>query len=420
MKKINPFRPSSPINPGMFVGRYKEILRIEAALLQTNAGSPINFMLTGERGIGKTSLLEYCRDLARGELNIEECKVKFLVLSTDIDQSTSQADLIEKIELAFRRELGKTEPARKFLSETWSFIQRLQTSVLTVKSKDKSNSTEIILEEFAYSLAETVNRICDETKRDDAFNATFGGVLLLIDEADNASKDLNLGTFVKLLLERLQRNRCNKFMIGLAGLPDLRTKLLDSHPSSLRVFEEISLERLSRDDVYKIIDICIEKANSDNIIKTEVDPKGKIQLADLSEGYPHFIHQYGYSAFEKDSDNVIDEKDVLDAAFENRGALEQIGDRYYRNDFYNKIKQESYRQVLRIMTDKVDNWITKEEIRAKYHGKDQTLNNALKALRDRKIIISAEGERGKYRLQHKGFAFWIRIFTTARQDLVSN
>jgi hypothetical protein len=64
------------------------------------------------------------------------------------------------------------------------------------------------------------------------------------------------------------------------------------------------------------------------------------------------------------------------------------------------------------MAEKVDSWVTKEEIRIKYHGNTTTLNNALKALRDRHIIFSAEGEKGKYRLQHKGFAYWIRLFTT--------
>jgi hypothetical protein len=28
--KINPFRPSSPVNPGMFVGRVDELKRLEA------------------------------------------------------------------------------------------------------------------------------------------------------------------------------------------------------------------------------------------------------------------------------------------------------------------------------------------------------------------------------------------------------
>jgi len=43
----------------MFVGRLPQVEALEEALLQTRTGRPKNFMITGERGIGKTSLLQY-------------------------------------------------------------------------------------------------------------------------------------------------------------------------------------------------------------------------------------------------------------------------------------------------------------------------------------------------------------------------
>lgn len=59
MARVNPFRPNSPVAPGMFVGRLPQVEALEEALLQTRTGRPKNFMITGERGIGKTSLLQY-------------------------------------------------------------------------------------------------------------------------------------------------------------------------------------------------------------------------------------------------------------------------------------------------------------------------------------------------------------------------
>lgn len=43
----------------MFAGRLGQVLALEEALKQTRAGRPKSFMVTGERGIGKTSLLQY-------------------------------------------------------------------------------------------------------------------------------------------------------------------------------------------------------------------------------------------------------------------------------------------------------------------------------------------------------------------------
>jgi hypothetical protein len=146
-------------------------------------------------------------------------------------------------------------------------------------------------------------------------------------------------------------------------------------------------------------------------VQTSIDPEAREFLIASAEGYPHFIQQFGYCAFAKDSDGVIDKADAAAGAFGKRGALELIGDRYYRDDFYNKIQQAAYRQVLRIMADSLDGWISKDDIRNRFRGKSSTLSNALKALRDRHIVLSKEGTPGVYRLQHRGFALWMKLYT---------
>jgi Cdc6-like AAA superfamily ATPase len=108
--RINPFRPNSPVNPGMFVGRVAELERLETSLLQTRADQPGHFMITGERGIGKTSLLIYLRYLAEGRIKIGNDSVNFLVIESEISKSTIQLHLVQKIELALNKQLAQTEP----------------------------------------------------------------------------------------------------------------------------------------------------------------------------------------------------------------------------------------------------------------------------------------------------------------------
>jgi hypothetical protein len=312
--------------------------------------------------------------------------------------------------------LAKTEKARKFFADAWNFLQRLEGGGFSLKSQEQ-NDHDLIIEEFAYSLAETVQRITS-AKPDDTFSRNYDGLLLLIDEADNSGEDLKLGSFLKLLLERLQKNGCNHVMVGLAGLPELRTVLVNSHPSSLRIFEEVPLGRLTDAEVEDVIELCLERANKENADETTITPSAKRKLVDLSEGFPHFIQQFGYCAFEENTDEQIDDTDVASAAFGPRGGLELIGDCYYRSDFYNKIQKESYRQVLRIMSEKQDAWIAKSEIKQKFTGTETTLDNAIHALRNRHIILSREGYRGVYRLQHKGFAMWIKLHATKAEPVL--
>jgi hypothetical protein len=412
LAKVNPFRPNSPVNPGMFVGRIPELERLESHLLQTRAGNPSNFMISGERGIGKSSLLNYIKAVAVGDIAIEQETTHFLVVDIDIDQNTSQLGLVKKIELGLRKNLSESEAARHFLQEAWGFLQRFEAAGVRLNPDETPQSEETVLEEFSYSLAETCTRICGEQSQSSSFGAKYDGLLILVDEADSGSKVLGLGSFFKLVTERLQRRGCEHVMVGLAGLPNLRDVLHASHPSSLRMFEENILERLTDQEVGRVIDICMKLAEGHS-----VTDNGRAELINLSEGYPHFIQQFGFSAFASDSDQIIDRKDVVIGAFKPRGALDVIGDRYYRDDFYNRIQKESYRQVLRIMADKLDAWVTKQEIRARFKGNNSTLDNAIKALRDRHIILSKEGERGIYRLQHKGFALWIKLKAEKRVDL---
>ena len=63
------------------------------------------------------------------------------------------------------------------------------------------------------------------------------------------------------------------------------------------------------------------------------------------------------------------------------------------------------------MADCDEQWVKKSTIREKFDGTQTVLDNAIKALRDRRIIVSKEGERGVYRLQQRAFALWIQLYS---------
>jgi hypothetical protein len=343
--------------------------------------------------------------------------MQFLVIDTDIDPSTTQLTLLRKIQLGLERALAETETARSLFKEAWSFLQRFEAAGVKLNPEQRESADELLFEEFSYSLADLVKRICDEGADKRLFTAKYDGVLILIDEADSAGAQLRLGTFFKLLSERLQRRGCNRVLFGLAGLSTLPDVLIKSHPSSVRLFEELALGRLSDAEVKRVVAMCVADANRRNSVKTTIEDDAVTTLVALSEGYPHFIQQFGYSAFASDKDDRITADDVMSGAFGKGGALELIGERYYRDNFYNKIQSESYRQVLRIMADKLDAWITKKEIKEKFKGEESTLANAIKALRDREIILAKEGASGVYRLQHRGFAWWIKMYTSEKSAI---
>ena len=408
MAKINPFKPNSPTRPGMFVGRLDEIHKIDSALSQTKADRTQSFLLLGERGIGKTSLLNLVKFVAEGSIHVKKEKEKhnFLVIEIDITKETTQLALIKKIELALKRKLAKTEKARTLFKEVWNFISKVEMAGVKINN-DKDIDLEIFFEEFAYSLADTLNRIT--FKGEKYFDTNYDGILIIIDETDNASPALDLGTFVKLLIERLQKEGTEKLMFGISGLPKTKDILLQSHPSSIRLFEELYLDRLKQDEVRQVIEGVLEDSKELNGTDILIDPEAETMLVNFSEGFPHFIHQYGYCAFEQSDGIKITTEDVEKGAYEKNGALESIGNKYYHEDFYNKIKADNYRQVLIIMSEHLDGWVTRKQIKEKFKGTAPVLNNAISALHSRNIIVLKDGARGTYKLLDKGFAWWIAM-----------
>ena len=407
MTKINPFKPFSPAPTGMFAGRTEEILELEKGLMQAKAGHGSNYLITGERGIGKSSLLMYLRHVSCGEIeSLESGSFRFVTVGLVLSSHMSLISLIKLIDRLVARELGKVESIRKFLSETWEFVQRIKIMDSGIAASGTESDPDLLIDNLAYSLAETTKRITNPKKDEDARD----GIVFLIDEADNAAPDLRLGYFFKVLTELLQQHDCNSIMFVVAGLPDVVEKLAESHESSVRAFNQRKIRELNVADRKYVIERGMEKGNEINDEQTTISDTAKQSISTLSEGYPHFIQQFAYSAFDFNSDGEISEEDVWASALKPGGAIDAIGERYYASAYRDQIKSDEYREVLTIMSEKLNDWVKKAEIREQFSGDDTTLTNALQALTSRKIVLKNPSKMGEYRLQQKGFALWIRLF----------
>lgn len=409
--KYNPFRPSGPVFREMFAGRGREIKRTDEILYQTKCSNPTNIMLIGERGIGKSSLLLVANYFARGDIQLSEETYNFLTIQITISNEMCLYDLARKMNHAIERELGNLNKSLTYIKKIWGFLQRIEVSGTGIRNKD--NSDYDIVDSTIYSIVDTVKALTTTNAMNElGLSKQKDGLVILIDESDNASKSLNLGAFLKNLSETLVLEQCNNVLFMLAGLPNARDILRDSHESSLRLFEEFELAPLSADEVEQV---CIKGLNEYNekypSEKITIDNDALKDIYFFSEGYPHFVQQICYSALNVDSDNRITSDDIISALSGKGGAIDLIGDRYYKDLYYKRIQVNSYREILKIMAEKWNQWITKSEIKKSFKEKPSTLDNGLKALRDRNIILSKIGSRGEYRLQWASFAFWIKNYT---------
>ena len=404
MSKYNPFRPNSVVTPGMFRGRYDEIRRIEQALVQTRNGNPHHFLIEGERGIGKSSLFLLIDYEARGQIELDDkTKLKMLVASVELRETMDFNDIVNEIIGELRREMSSREQIKELCKKAWGFLSKFEAYGIRYNEGQKE-IRENRLQELTELLVDIIEGAGD----------SVDGVLILIDEADKPDASANLGELCKLLTERLTRRRCEKVSIGVAGLPGLITKLRDSHASAPRVFEVFSLEPLEVSERKDVIDSGLSEAAEKNSFRTEITDEAKEAIAQLSEGYPHFLQEFAYCAFDKDRDGHIDRQDVLDGAFGENGAFHQLGKKYFSELYITQIGSDDYRKVLSSMAESLDEWVSRPEIIKRSRIKPKTVDNALHSLKNKKIILSNERIKGQYRLPTKSFAAWIRALESAQ------
>ena len=263
MTKFNPFRPQSLVHPGMFSGRYGEIRIIQQSLTQTKHGNPAHFLIEGERGIGKSSLLLFLKQMATGNLGEE---FNFLPVYIELNGSTGFGDIIHRIQSALKSELLKRQDIKEHAKAIWDFISKWEVLGIKYDKKEKIEDRYQLLENLANSLIKILEGV----------KSRLDGILILIDEADKPSEEAGLGEFIKLFSERLTFGGVENVLIGLAGLPSTMPKLKASHESSPRVFQTLTLQPLTEQESAHVIELGLEEAKEKNGYETKITQAAKI------------------------------------------------------------------------------------------------------------------------------------------------
>jgi hypothetical protein len=390
--------------PGMFAGRIDELIELEKILLQTKKGNPAHFLVTGERGIGKSSLFFYLRSIAAGTYKgICGSSSKFLVVNVELEKNFTQIDILERIGSELQREVGRTFEVVEIAKSVWAFLRKWEVLGVSYEQGEELPAKPFeLLDELALALGSSSARLTIEG---------YDGILILIDEADKPNAAGHLGQIIKNLTEKLVRNGTNNVVIGIAGLPEVISIMRESHESSPRILKPFVLNTLAVEERKQAIAMGLQEAREKNGYEVTITPEAENLISELSEGYPNFIQQFAYCAFEADSDNMIDLQDVQKGAHGPRGAIEELGTKYFADLFFDKINSDDYRKVLQVMAERDDGFVTKAEIKADSGLKKTTLSNAINVLKERKIIRPKEGTMGVYRLPTKSFAVWIRSLT---------
>ncbi len=289
--RYNPFNPTQPARPDFFVGREPEINEFEKILIQTIYGSPMNMSVSGNRGMGKTSLL------AKFEYIAKEKKCLVLRISNYEDNISGVTDFCDYISSNLKREILSKKP----LGENFNKLQEwVSTFKPSIEWKDISLSVEkkqVIQEIFRKRLI----KLWGEMKDD------FSGVAILIDEAESLESIKGIFTFLREVFQRIESE--TKYCIVLAGKLNFTERMSESFSPLNRFFPCFRLKGLDEKSMKEYI---IKRLASVNV---GIDEEAIKYIIKTSEGHPYVLVAICYLLFDSlnDEETHITKQSIIRA-----------------------------------------------------------------------------------------------------------
>ena len=295
-RALNPFAPGAGNQPPELAGRDQIIEDARIALTRVIRGRPDRgHLLLGLRGVGKTVLLNRIEEEAEA--------LGFHVVSLEAPEDRPLAELLVPKLRGVALKLSRHERARDFglraLGALRNFAAAFRISVAGVDIEvtpepglADSGELEMDLPDLLLALGR-------------AAQAAGSGVVLLIDEIQYLSSQ-DLGALI-VALHRVNQKGLPVLLFG-AGLPQIARLAGDAKSYTERLFRYPRVDKLDRLAAAEAIEKPLLSEGA------AMEPEAVDQIYARTEGYPYFLQEWGYHAWDEANASPITIHDVETAS----------------------------------------------------------------------------------------------------------
>ena len=381
----SPFRPGQPIPTEFFVGRSVEIERLRGMVRGSTRGRLGIGFVSGERGIGKSSLAAFVRHLVELDNDAVGCHV-FL---------GGVQDLREMLRRTFDRLLNESidKPWHQQLRDF--FGNRVRKAgffgvTLELNLRDSDLST------MARDFVPSVRRLLETLKQHK--NSLF----LILDDINGLASSGDFANWFKSSVDEIATSQQEmRLCILVVGLEERRQELVAGQPSLARVFDLIDIAPWSDDEVLEFY------RNSFHLGKAEISEKSLKALVLYTGGLPVLAHELGDAVWRTARSPKIEHDDVVKGIIV---AAEVIGSKLLEPQIFRAIRSERYLSILRQIADKPRMNFTRAEILELLTGTDKNaLDNFLSCMRNLGVLETDFGIRGGYRFPNHLHALYFHL-----------
>jgi hypothetical protein len=391
----SPFTPGQPVAHHLFTGRQDLIQRImQRGVIQTEHGKPTAFFVTGEYGVGKSSIALYTQRIAvrdhhlvglyatlGGVKTLQDVMERILVatLESGLYDNTWNEHIIEW--------LGK------YLGKQKAFGFEIDFEALKRETPKIASPASILL------FLETIHQRSQKVNQGK-------GVYLIFDEINGIATNPDFAHFLKGMIDtNAAREPRLPLMLTLCGVEERRLELIRSHEPVNRIFSVLDVDPLTNEEVEHFFQAAFQSVG----MALESDALNLLVFA--SAGQPKVMHEIGECVyFNAKTTNIIDGRTAFRGI---RDAASEVGRKYVDPHVYAAIQSEAYKSILKKLANELGpltEEFTKKNLAAKLNAdENKKLNNFLTKMKSLQVLKAGE-IRGTYRFTVKmvQMAIWLR------------
>ena len=383
----SPFRPGQPIPIEFFVGRRKEVARLHGMVKASVRGNFKIGFVSGERGIGKSSLAHFVRVLAEHESKTVGCHV-FL---------GGVHELEEMLRRTFDRLLKDSmdkpwhESIKNFFGNR---IRKVGLFGVTLELNLAGDDLSMLAHDFVPSITQLLDQLKDRNE----------ALLLILDDMNGLATSEVFANWLKSIVDEIATARQQiPLCVLFVGLEERRRELVRNQPSLARVFELIDITPWSDDEVGEFYERAFDSAEA------TVSDADLVTLVGFTGGLPVLAHELGDAVWRTAQSPDIDANDIRKGVFL---AAEVIGQKLLEPQIFQAIQSERYRSILRKMAVEVepDLRFQRTELLARLtEAENRVLNNFLRRMRKLGVLERDPEVRGGYRFPNTLYALYFMM-----------
>ncbi len=387
IKDRSPFYPGQPVPLEFFVGRLSQIERIERALKQVSLGKPQAVFLTGEYGIGKSSLAQAIR-------HIGESKYKLLGIHVLLGGAKTINDLSERtLQRLIEEDSYSPKVSEKIRNWLAKYIGQQSVMGIQVDLSTIKVDAPTLSAGFLPFLREAYTRLSTSGTK---------GIVLIFDELNGIVKNPDFAHFIKTLIDgnALSKNPV-PFLLLLCGTEDRRLEMIANHQPIDRIFDLVPVEQMEEKDIRLFYKQAFHS------VGVEIKSGSLKMLCEYSDGHPKAMQVLGDNCFWINKDEQISFDDCVRGIVQ---SAKDIGQKFIDNQVLATIESKDYKSILSKLVDDLDSLsFDKSELEKKLSASEKSkLTNFLQKLK-RLRVISSSSEKGVYIFNSRLVVLFLRM-----------